>query len=337
MTVTELVRPSGGPDTFSHEALFHEGDAGFLDPAVAFIEDGLRRDEAVLVVVTAPKVALLREALGADVRRIHLADMFEVGRNPTRIISAWADLLAEHVGIGGPGAAGGADGAGGGGPVRRARGIGEPVWPGRSPDELVECGHHEWLLNVAFAGGPPFWLLCPYDVRVLDPAIVDEAARNHPTVLEGFARSPSPSFPGLEGAPATLDAPLPPPVGRPIEAPIGPGSLAELRDLVADHAAAAGFGRGSVQDAVLAVSELATNTLLHGGGRGVLRVWRHGSTLVLEVADAGRIKDALVGRRRPTPGEIGGRGLWLVNEVCDLVQLRSSEAGTVVRVHLQGA
>jgi anti-sigma regulatory factor (Ser/Thr protein kinase) len=325
MTVTELVQPSGGADTFSHEALFHEGDAGFLEPAVAFIGDGLRRDEAVLVVVTAPKVALLRQALGADVRRIHLADMFEVGRNPTRIISAWADLLAEHVGSGGTGGSAG----------RRARGIGEPVWPGRSPDELVECGHHEWLLNVAFGGGPPFWLLCPYDVRVLDPAIVDEAGRNHPTVVRGAARGSSPSFRGLEGAPATLDAPLPPPAGRPLEAKFGPGSLSVLRDLVADEAAAAGFGRRGVQDAVLAVSELATNTLLHGGGRGVLRLWRDGSTLVQEVADGGRIDDPLVGRRRPTPGEIGGRGLWLVNEVCDLVQLRSSAAGTVVRVHLQ--
>jgi anti-sigma regulatory factor (Ser/Thr protein kinase) len=234
-------------------------------------------------------------------------------------------VLAEHVG---PGGAGGTSG-------RRARGIGEPVWPGRSPDELVECGHHEWLLNVAFAGGPPFWLLCPYDVRVLDPAIVDEAARNHPTVLRGTARGSSPSFRGLAGALATLDAPLPPPAGRPLEAKIGPGSLSVLRDLVADAAAAAGFGRRGVQDAVLAVSELATNTLLHGGGRGVLRLWRDGSTLVQEVADGGRIDDPLVGRRRPTPGELGGRGLWLVNEVCDLVQLRSSAAGTVVRVHLQ--
>lgn len=325
MTVTELVQPADGADTFSHEALFHEGDAGFLGPALTFIEGGLRRGEAVLVVVTAPKVTLLREALGIDVRRIHLADMFEVGRNPTRIISAWGDLLTEHAGTDGAGA------------VRRARGIGEPVWPGRSADELVECASHEWLLNVAFAGGPPFWLLCTYDVGVLEPEVVDGAACDHPTIVRGACRQSSASFRGIDGARATLEAPLPPPAQPPVEVPIVPGGLPHLRDLAANQAAAAGFEHRRIQDAVLAVSELATNTLVHGGGSGTLRVWRDGPTLVQEVVDAGRIDEPLVGRRRPTPGEIGGRGLWLVNEVCDLVQLRSSPAGTVVRVHLQAS
>ncbi len=320
MTSAALLEPAGGADTFCHEALFHDGADGFVDGAVPFISDGLERNEAVMVVVTTPKVGLLREALGREAGRIHLADMTEVGRNPTRIIAAWMGLLAEH-------AAGG----------RRARGIGEPVWPGRSEAELVECGHHESLLNVAFAGWPAFWLVCPYDTAALEPSVVDEARRNHPTVVQGGRRWPSPVYRGLDDAGDVLDGPLPspPPGQRVVQVAIEPEGLAEVRRFAANHAAAAGFGRRRVQDVVLAVSELATNTVVHGGGRGVLRIWREGDALVHEVRDPGVIREPLVGRQRPLPGQIGGRGLWLVNEVCDLVQLRSSGDGTVVRVHLR--
>jgi anti-sigma regulatory factor (Ser/Thr protein kinase) len=319
VTAPAVLEPAGGADRFCHEALFHEGNAEFVDGAMAFIEDGLTRDEAVLVVVTTPKVELLRAALGASVERIYLADMTQVGRNPTRIISAWSGLLAEH-------AAGG----------RRARGIGEPVWPGRSDAELVECSHHESLLNLAFAGWPAFWLLCPYDTGALGGHVVDEARRNHPTLLRGASRAPSHVYRGLHGAGDVLAGPpLPEPAQAPVEITVSPEALADVRRFAADHATAAGFDRRRVQDVVLAVSELATNTVIHGGGRGVLRTWRDGETVVHEVHDPGVIREPLVGRQRPAPGQIGGRGLWLVNEVCDLVQLRSSPAGTVVRVHLR--
>jgi anti-sigma regulatory factor (Ser/Thr protein kinase) len=306
-------------DTFCHEALFHDGDAEFLDGAVPFVRDGLADDEIVLVIVTEPKVRLLRRALGTDADRIHLGNMTEVGRNPTRIISAWGALVAEH--------------GGGGRPVR---GIGEPVWPGRSHDELVECGHHESLLNLAFADAAGFWLLCPYDTGALDPTVLDEARRNHPTLLQGAVRHESAAYRGLAAvAGNALDGPLPEPPVPPTEIAIGPDGLAAVRGFAADHAVARGFDRQRVQDVVLAVSELATNTVVHGGGHGTLRLWRDGDALVIEVRDLGVIGEPLVGRRRPTPGQLGGRGLWLVNEVCDLVQLRSSLEGTIVRVHLR--
>ena len=59
-------------------------------------------------------------------------------------------------------------------------GIGEPVWPGRSDAELVECSRHESLLNLAFDGGRPWRLLCPYDSVQLTPSVLAEACRNHP-------------------------------------------------------------------------------------------------------------------------------------------------------------
>jgi anti-sigma regulatory factor (Ser/Thr protein kinase) len=86
---------------------------------------------------------------------------------------------------------------------------------------------------------------------------------------------------------------------------------------------------------VLAVHELATNSLRHGGGRGTLRVWREPGALICEVSDRGRIDQPLVGRERPLGGQIGGRGLWLVNQVCDLVQIRCFPTGNAVRLHVR--
>ena len=86
---------------------------------------------------------------------------------------------------------------------------------------------------------------------------------------------------------------------------------------------------------MLCVNEIAANSLLHGGGSGVLRVWAEPSTLICEVADSGTIADPLVGRQSPSLERVGGRGLWLANQLCDLVQIRSGAAGTVVRLHVR--
>ena len=51
--------------------------------------------------------------------------------------------------------------------------------------------------------------------------------------------------------------------------------------------------------------------------------------------DRGRFEDPLAGRRRPSGAQVGGYGLWLANQVCDLVQLRSHEDGSTVRVHMR--
>jgi anti-sigma regulatory factor (Ser/Thr protein kinase) len=96
----------------------------------------------------------------------------------------------------------------------------------------------------------------------------------------------------------------------------------------------AGLSRERTTDLVLAASELAANSVRHGGGSGASSFWREPGALVVEVADAGRIEEPLVGRVRPTPTQHGGRGLWMANQVCDLVRIRSGATGTAVRLHM---
>jgi len=84
---------------------------------------------------------------------------------------------------------------------------------------------------------------------------------------------------------------------------------------------------------VFAVSEVATNSITHGGGRGVARIWMDGGDVVCEVSDRGVINDPLVDRQQPGTDPSMPRGLWTANQLCDLVQLRSSrETGSVVRL-----
>lgn len=111
------------------------------------------------------------------------------------------------------------------------------------------------------------------------------------------------------------------------------GTLAELRQVVSAWATAQALETERVEELVLAVNELATNSVRHGGGKGTLLLWREDDTLLCEVRDRGKIQDPLLGRTRPRPEAQSGRGLWLVNQLCDLVQIRSADTGSVVRVH----
>ncbi len=113
----------------------------------------------------------------------------------------------------------------------------------------------------------------------------------------------------------------------------GSGDLEAVRAYVGGYASRCGLSAERAEDAVLAVNELATNSIKHGGGQGWLRAWREPDALVYEVRDAGFIADPLVGRRRPSPDQVRGFGVWLVNHLCDLVELRSSPTGSVIRAH----
>jgi anti-sigma regulatory factor (Ser/Thr protein kinase) len=91
-----------------------------------------------------------------------------------------------------------------------------------------------------------------------------------------------------------------------------------------------------VGDLVIAVGELAANTLTHTSGPGTLTLWVAESEIICQVNDTGNITDLLAGRLKRDPAAAGGsRGLWVVQQVCDLVQIRTSAAGTAIRLHMR--
>jgi anti-sigma regulatory factor (Ser/Thr protein kinase) len=303
---------------FRHEALLYSGPDEFLSGTLAFIEQGLEADEPMLVVVDAEKIRRLRGELGGDAKGVHFADMAEIGLNPARIIPAWREFVDRHSG-----------------PGSRLRGIGEPIWAGRSPAELVECQRHESLLNLAFADAEGFRLLCPYDVDALAPEVVEEAHRSHPVLVEAAGNErQSTDFRSVEIVAGPFAAPLPEPPEDPPQQTFEAGTLDDLRHFVAEQAGAAGLSEPRTYDLVLAVNEVATNSVRHGGGEGLLRIWVDGDHLISEVRDDGHIDVPLIGRERPSAGQIGGHGMWLANHLCELVQVRSFPTGSVVRLHM---
>jgi anti-sigma regulatory factor (Ser/Thr protein kinase) len=93
--------------------------------------------------------------------------------------------------------------------------------------------------------------------------------------------------------------------------------------------------KARVAELVVATSEIATNAIVYGGGEGGALVWTEGDHLLCEIYGPGHISDPLIGRLRPLRAQIHGRGVWLANQLCDLVQIRSTEHGTTVRLHVE--
>jgi anti-sigma regulatory factor (Ser/Thr protein kinase) len=89
-----------------------------------------------------------------------------------------------------------------------------------------------------------------------------------------------------------------------------------------------------LQDLNLVVAELTTNSVVHGGGSGTLRIWAESEQIVCEVRDEGHLTDPLAGRRPVRPDQLGGRGLLLVHFLSDLVRVHTAASGTTVRSYL---
>jgi anti-sigma regulatory factor (Ser/Thr protein kinase) len=310
MTQAPPERPVSG---FRHEAFLYSGRAEFLARTTSFIRRAVSSGDPVLVIVSGPKIELIRRELGPDAEHVGFADMADVG-NPARIITAWRAFVAEHTG------------------AAQLWGIGEPIYPERSPAELAECQLHEALLNVAFDADTPFSLLCPYDLEALADDVIDEAHRTHPYVASGEARPAASTFQPIDAA-GPFARQLPP---RPADAArmaFETGGLGRLRTFLAGQARRAGLAEDSAAALIMAINELATNSLRHGGGHGEVHVWRDSDSLVCEVSDQGHITSPLVGRIPPALSHGFGAGLWLANQLCDLVQICSSASGTTIRVH----
>jgi anti-sigma regulatory factor (Ser/Thr protein kinase) len=111
--------------------------------------------------------------------------------------------------------------------------------------------------------------------------------------------------------------------------------LSQVRSLAEAHAREAGMTDARVVDFVLAVSEVAANTIRHARSPGSMEIWYDSEEITCEIRDDGIITDPLAGRRKPLPGSVSGHGLWLVHQVCDLVELHSDKNGTIVRLHME--
>jgi anti-sigma regulatory factor (Ser/Thr protein kinase) len=111
--------------------------------------------------------------------------------------------------------------------------------------------------------------------------------------------------------------------------------LAAIRAVVYRYAREAGLPEQRAIDLVLAVSEVAANTIRHAKSAGSLKIWYDSEEIVCQIEDDGLISDPLAGRRQPSLDAMGGHGLWIVRQVCDEVDMHSDETGTTIRLHMK--
>jgi anti-sigma regulatory factor (Ser/Thr protein kinase) len=109
--------------------------------------------------------------------------------------------------------------------------------------------------------------------------------------------------------------------------------LAKVRRVVVEQSKVADLDEDRTGDLTSAVNEVATNSVVHGGGSGTLRTWVTDDRIVCEIRDFGMISSPLAGRLRPPPSSESGRGLVLVHYLSDLVQTYTCQTGTTTRLH----
>ncbi|MFC5827110.1 anti-sigma factor RsbA family regulatory protein [Nonomuraea insulae] len=306
-----------GPE-LSHHALIYRSTEEFLAGAVPFCRDGLAADEKVLVVTTPENI----ESLSAAVAGVEFADSRRWYDAPGRALAAYNRYVDTH-----------------GTAHRRVRILGEPVWQDRGPAETAEWTRYESVLNAAFADRP-VWIVCPYAARALPRGVVADAHRTHPHLLSGAGAYRSIAYTEPDAFTCADDhLPLPPPPADTLNIAFD-DDLRLMRNQLTVYAKLLALPVEQVERLLLAVSELAANALEHGGGHGRVQLWADGEHLVCDVTDPGRMEVPYPGYLPPSPAAPRGQGLWVVRQLCELVEIRTNVAGdhgTQIRLRMSPA
>ena len=308
--------PARARQSYRHEAFLWNGRPDFVAGLLPFIDDGIDAGEAVLVAATPEHGEWLTDGLGSRASQVHFVDITQLGRNPARIIPACQQFLHDWSGDGRP-----------------ARAIGEPLWHARRPEEVLEAQLHEALMNVAIDPEMPFWALCPYDAGDLDAEVLAEVGRSHPALATTASYQGSPSYRGHDHAQGLFGAELPPMNGPATVINLTPEGLGAAAETVTLQAFCGNLSSNQIVSLTHAVRRLAGESLTRGARQVTLRIWNRPDVLVCELADTTVIRDLLAGRRQTQPP--GEDAMWFANQVCDLVQVRSSDSGTNTRMHMR--
>ncbi len=303
----------------THRALVYQDQGRFVDAVCGFVREGLEREDRVLAALSAEKRDWLREHLGADAATVDFVDERTLYERYGPMLAAVVGYLERH------------DEPGGG----QVRVVAEQALARRDPADVRAYMRYEAASNVAYARFDAT-VLCPYDAASLPDAIVEDALRTHPEVLDDGTPRPSERYvdPRSFVRERAVVEPVPAEVA-PVALAV-PDDVAGARALARAHAEAAGAPREAVEDLELAVSEVATNALVHGRAPRLAWCYVDDGDLVCQVHDAGPgPPDPLLGYLPPDIRRLRGRGLWLAHQLCDIVEVAGDRAGTDVQLRLK--
>jgi anti-sigma regulatory factor (Ser/Thr protein kinase) len=297
-----------------HDALIYGTDEALMDALVPWLQEGLEHEDGAVVATTALHIDQLRDALGVDETSVSFFPTHAFYVHPTQTIAAWQRLLAEKAEAG----------------VAHTRMVGEVAFDA-TPDLQTSWTRYESALNAVFERSPA-WIVCPYDTRTLPDDVIDAAWRTHPTMWNatrhGSDRYEQPARLLREIVEPGRSVTGPPSLEMPID-----DRLSDLRESVRALATEAELPKARVEELVLAVTELAGNTVRHAGGGGRLALWIAPEGIVCEITDqGGGVQDPLAGLVPPRPGASAGMGLWIARQLSDSFAIGTDDEGTTVRI-----
>lgn len=300
---------------YRHAMASYWSDRELAQRVGPFVEFGALRGEPVVCVAsTATATALARDTAGygSEIRFMRQADLY---RSPLHALNEMCHLADDG---------------------QRVRMICEP--PTRA-DWWLESQEWQRLDSVsnAVAAEVPVTAVCLYDGRRVGTEAIRQAQRTHPHILtaNGLRHSADYVDPADFAAECDRDELIAP--SSALRQMIStPEELGASRDLVREVAGRHGVEAHRASDLALAVSEIVTNALEHGGGAAQQRVWDEEHGLICEVFDpGGGFDDPFAGYREPPPLSPRGRGLRMAREFSDLMRISATSTGTTVWLYLR--
>ncbi|MCZ2828759.1 sensor histidine kinase [Modestobacter sp. VKM Ac-2986] len=305
-------------DGHVHELLVHDSPEELLAVAVPFLRAGLEAGESAVIATGDASGALLREALGDDERVVVIprSEVYRI-RTPTAL-TAVRRLVDQQLTAG----------------STRVRVLGETDF-GRTPRDWLEWQRYEAVVNEAFRP-LPLWGLCAYDTTVLPDELITTGLQTHPFVHTATGRQVNPDFVEPAGFLRSLPVPDEPLEGTaPLLRVDDVREFSGLRRAVARVLADLGGDPDLLEDLHLAIDEMSSNAVRHGGPPVTLRLWAGADRVVCRISDGGTGMDSPFAGYGPAHGEDlsrGGMGLWLARQLCDHVDVIDEGAGLTVRL-----
>jgi anti-sigma regulatory factor (Ser/Thr protein kinase) len=305
------------PNTYRHDLLLHDSADEYAALAAPFLRAGLADGDAAVVVAARETAAVLTDALADDDRVLVLDAAHVYAERTPAALTALRQLAQRQAPEGG-----------------RLRVVAEADF-GPTPRHWLEWQRYEAVSNEALRD-EPLWGICAYDTSRLPDEVVETGLRTHPHLVTAEGRRVNPAY----QPPADVLRALPVPA-EPIEQtePLlrvdDVSDFIGLRHAVGAELAALGGAPDAMDDLHLAIDEMSSNAVRHGGPPVQLRLWAAADRVVCTISDRGPGMDDPFAGYGPAHGSDlsrGGMGLWLARQLCDHVDVIASAAGLTIRL-----
>lgn len=301
------VQPAGPASAsgYEHVALVHDGPDDLARRMAAPLRAGLESGEAVFVCLAGPAWESLAARIGPVAAEATVMAQGDRYASPGKAMAGLHRFVDTAVARGAP----------------AAWSIGTLPFDGTPEDARwwrYEAAVDEVLRH------HPLRAICTYDRSTMTPEQLDGVHRTHAWIDAAGGRRASDAY-GETWDALSGSRPAGPPTVE-----VAGDHVGRARNAV-ESACGPGLPTARLDDLLLIVSELVTNSVCHGLPPIRVRAWDLPDQVVVQVTDAGQgVGDVYADLRAPRGGAHGHFGLWLVGQVAQRLSIDHDEGGTVV-------